>query len=80
MLDKVKRKLVGLSISDVGMVKVRGHQHAILRLSNTYTMYVPWENVIITVESSSSHPAKRPVAKSLTMIPQGVRIRTGTRP
>jgi len=78
MLDKVKRRLVGLTITDVGLVKVDGTHHALLRLSNTEAIYVPWQNVMITdVPIPRPGPARRPASKSLTMNPPGLKIKVG---
>lgn len=80
MLDKVKKRLVGLTITDVGMVNLGGVRHALVRLSDSRAVYIPWENVVNTGEPARSVlPDRRPVAKAvesaLTMVPNGLRIK-----
>lgn len=78
MLDKVKKGLVGLTITDVGMVKKGGVLHALVRLSNSRAIYIPWENVMITdlpIPAPASPVARRPVTRALTMVPPGLKIK-----
>lgn len=79
MLDKVKKRLVGLTITDVGMVNLGGVRHALVRLSDSKAIYIPWENVVTTGEPARHLPERRSVGRAvesaLTMIPHGLKIK-----